>query len=188
MNDIKYNFTPRDIAVYLLFDDTPYRRRKYVVEDLFKNHNSSIEYSYRTNFSNFVSAVHDLMIRMESDTETLNEVSVILSEINEHKTCKSIYQHDYFGSYFKLIKLQLMYSEISYRKIKLKNLIKNFGYKRRSAALINNINRTLNALDLIPYLKDHKTCDLHKIKLDDMIMIRLADNKHNSNDSIIHKQ
>jgi hypothetical protein len=75
--------------------------------------------------------------------------------------------------YFKIIKLELAYGKgKDYRKIKLRRLLKVFGYKRRSVQLVDNIRRVLGALKLKTYLRDYVPCDIAKIGIDDMVMIR----------------
>ena len=73
--------------------------------------------------------------------------------------------------------MQLTYSGISYRKIKLRNLLRDFNYKRRTAALMNRMNLALNALGLETYLRGYEKCDIRDAGLDDMIMIRLETKK-----------
>lgn len=173
----KYKFTPYDIAGYLLYSDFPYKQNNEIIEDLFKNHNASIVYPYRLDFLSLKSKTADLIILLGTDGEILNEAELILKELNDSKLNNNECELDYFGAYFKLIKLQLLYSGITYRKIKLRTLLKDFGYKRRTSSLLININYALRAIGLCPYLKKYKHCDLRKVKLDDMIIIRLRDNE-----------
>lgn len=71
----------------------------------------------------------------------------------------------------KIIKLNLMYTpRIDHKKIKLRTLLKEFGYERRSAKFVDSVNRTLKNLGLETYLKKYKKCD---IKINDVIIIRL---------------
>lgn len=67
---------------------------------------------------------------------------------------ESGYEQGVIGSYFKIIKLRLKYfPKTDYCKIILWNLITRFGYKRRTSALVEYINRTINALGLRAYLR-----------------------------------
>ncbi len=169
----KYKFTPQDIAGYILIEDLPHRRQNEIIYDLFHNHNSSVVHPFCKMYSQLKAAVSDLLIQYDLDINTLNEAELILLELT--KTGLNIRDNnaDYFGAYFKLIKLQLMYSGITYRKIKLRTLLKDFGYKRRTAALIDSMNRTLHALGLSSYLKNREPCNLRDINIDDMVIIRL---------------
>lgn len=173
MDCINYKFTPADIALYFLMDDLPHSKQKDIIRDLFDNCNDLIEKPFCEDLPKFKSQISDLMISWESDDETLDEVELIKNELGIAENDESDLLSDYFGAYFKLIKLQLLYSGANYRKIKLRTLIKDFGYQRRTVALMDNINSMLIALGLTPYLKNHTPCELSSVKLDDMIILRL---------------
>lgn len=53
------------------------------------------------------------------------------------------------------------------------DLLRDFGYKKRTASLMCHINRTINMLGLKTYLRYYEECDISDAGLDDMIMIRL---------------
>lgn len=118
----------------------------------------------------------DLLNLYELDDREYHEAERILLEISQKGTDSEI-ETDCFGAYFKLIWMQLTYSGISYRKIKLRNLLRDFNYKRRTAALMNRMNLALNALGLKTYLRGYEKCDIRDAGLDDMIMIRLETKK-----------
>ena len=110
------------------------------------------------------------MVIDKMNDEEYEEAQLI---IREFQIEKSEAVPDYFDAYFKYIKLKLMYSGSGYQRTKLRTLLKEFGYKRRSAALMESINRTMQALHLQAYLKQHEACDLAEISIDQMVIIRL---------------
>lgn len=169
----KYKFTPQDVAGYLFLENVSHKRENEILSDLFKNHNQMIVWNDRNDYLLFKQSVMNLLNLYELDDREYQEVGLILLETAQTAS-NTEREADYFGAYFKLIWLQLMYSGISYRKIKLKNLLRDFGYKRRTASLIYHVNQTLNAIGLKTYLRDHEECDISDAGLDDMIMIRLA--------------
>jgi len=117
-------------------------------------------------------SVSDLLIVYGLSNEEYSEAELIMNEIGS----MDLYEPDneyFFGAYFKLIKLQLLYSGISYRKIKLKNLLRDFGYKRRTPELVTNINNVLYTLGLRTYLKGYEPCSIADVSIHDMIIIRL---------------
>lgn len=116
--------------------------------------------------------IMDLLNLYELDDRDYSEAELIMIDAEGFATDEDK-EVDYFGVYFKLIWMQLMYSSISYKKIKLRTLLWDFGYQRRTEGLINNMIRALNALSLVTYLKNYEVCNLYDAKLDDMIMIRL---------------
>ncbi len=170
----KYKLMPQDIAVYLFLENVSHKRENEILSDLFENYNHMIIWDYRKDYLLFKQSVMNLICIYELDDREYQETELILLEVaqTEFDIEKEI---DCFGAYFKLIWLQLMYSGISYRKIKLRNLLRDFGYKRRTAQFINSINNTLNALKLKTYLRAYEECDICNAGLDDMIIIRLME-------------
>lgn len=167
----KYKLIPQDIAQYLFLENTTHKRENEILSDLYENHNQMIVWDYRNNYLLFKQSVINLINLYELDDKTYNETQLILRDVNV--SIDTVEDADCFGTYFKLIWLQLMYSGISYRKIKLRNLLRDFGYKKITASLMCHINRILNAFGLKTYLRYYEKCDIIDARLDDMIMIRL---------------
>lgn len=166
----KYKFTPQDIAVYLLVADLPRFREDEIISDLFQEHNGDIVYDYRNDLLKLRRHVYEKKILLEMNDEEYEEAQLIMREFQIEK---SESHPDYFGAYFMYIKLKLLYSGKGYHRIKLRTLLKDFGYKRRSAALMESINRTMQALHLQAYLKQYEPCDLAEIPIDQMVVIRI---------------
>ena len=148
----KYKFTPQDIAVYLLVADLPRFREDEIIADLFQAYNNDIVYDYRNDLLKLRRHVYEKMILLEMNDEEYEEAQLIMREFQIEK---SESHPDY------------------YHRIKLRTLLKDFGYKRRSAALMESINRTMQALHLQAYLKQYEPCDLAEIPIDQMVVIRI---------------
>lgn len=170
----KYKFTPQDIAVYLLFADLSRPREEEILSNLFQEHNDEIVWGYRQDFLKLRFEVRDAMALYELNDDEYAETQLILKEFD---ISRSDTEPDYFGAYFKLIKLKLLYSGKDFHRIKLRTLLRDFGYKRRTTTLINSMERAMKALDLRSYLKRYEPCELSQIDLDQMIMIRLSSQK-----------
>ena len=168
----KYKLTPQDAATYFFIENFSHKRESEILLDLYEHHNQMIVWDYRHDHLLFKQSVMNLLNLYELDDRTYNEAELILREVDS--TIEADTGADYFGAYFKLIWLQLMYSGISYRKIKLRTLLHDFGYKRRTEALTSSMIHALNALELVTYLRNYEVCDIRDVKLDDMIMIRLS--------------
>lgn len=166
----KYKFTPVDLANYIFTEDLSHHRANEVIWSLFKDFNKLIVYPFRNDYMKFKRAISEQLNLWELNDKEYTEAELIIYEINNNifSECDA----DYFSMYFKLIKLQLMYS-VNFKKIKLRNLLRDFGYKRRTSELMTSMNRTLNNLGLVTYLKNYERCNICDIGLDDMIIIRL---------------
>lgn len=168
----KYKIIPHDVVKYLRIENFSHKKESEIILDLFENQNEMIVWDYRRDYLLFKRTIKNLLNLYELDDRDYSEAELIMIDAEGFATDEDK-EVDYFGVYFKLIWLQLMYSGISYKKIKLRTLLGDFGYQRRTEALINNMIRALNALGLVTYLKNYEVCNLYDAKLDDMIMIRL---------------
>lgn len=85
------------------------------------------------------------------------------------------YISDYLGLdlFFKSIRIRILYHEQrKYVRIKLRSLLRQYGYQRRSSQLVQYINRCLLFYHLKPYLRGEEECEINNISLDDMIIFR----------------
>lgn len=168
----KYKFVPSDVAIYIHRSDLRHSEQLKVIKSVFEDYNSDISARYRDNFRLFCSEINNVLTLILLNDAEYNEADLILQELNNACLNDDITEN-LFGSYFKCVKLQLLYDRIDYRKIKLRTLLKDFGYQRRTAALVQSIEKAINALGLVTYLRDYEKCSVGSIGLDDMVMIRL---------------
>lgn len=172
MTYIKYLFTPHDLAMFIRIEDLTHSRQAEILTDIFNGHNAEIVYPFRENYTLFRRTVNDFLIKYDTDYDDLDEAQMIMDEVNGSST-EITSAPDYFGAYFKLIKLRLMYTA-DYCKIKMSTLLSNFGYQRRSAQLVTRIKRAMSKLEIIPQTRGYEECDIGNVDIHAMIMFRLA--------------
>ena len=156
MSHTAYWITPDDVAVYLFLENTSHQRENEILWDLFENHKAHIPTEYGSTYLQFKQSVMNLLNIYELDAVSYDEA-------------------DCFDAYFKLIWLQLRYSGIAYRKVKLRKLLRDFGYKRRSEKLTSRIQQAIDKLELKTYLRGYVPCSIDAISLEDVIVIRLGE-------------
>lgn len=174
MGTSKYKYRPEDVALVFMKSDFNRKQENDILLSIFQNYNSDIVSEYRNDLMKFRKAVHEYAILYSLNSNDYNEVNLIMSELGFEITDTNL--DDVFGAYFRYVKLKLIYTDIGCYRLKLRTLLKDFGYKRRSAAWNESVNRALKALDLQPYLKNYEQCNLAEIKVDQMVMIRLKGN------------
>lgn len=172
MRYTKYLFTPHDLARFIQLEDFSVKRENEVLKDLFNNHNPSILFPFREDFLMFHKSITNLVNEYSLEYDELDEAQMIMDEVNGCST-EVVSAPDYYGAYFKLIKLRLLY-KADYCKIKMSTLLSNFRYQRRSAQLVTRIKRAMNKLGIIPQTRGYEVCDIADVTLDTMIMFRLA--------------
>lgn len=139
------SYTPKEVAMFLKIVDLPYTKEREMIQIIMG-----------TELTVFEKLV-------DNELEKLDEGCPIISE-----------QQEALWAYFKVIKLRLLYQqECPFVRLKLRTILKEFKYKRRSEKLMNEIQEILNQLQLETYLKGYITCSVKETDLDDYIMIRL---------------
>ncbi|MBP3805706.1 MAG: hypothetical protein J6I76_17765 [Oribacterium sp.] len=79
-----------------------------------------------------------------------------------------------FDLFFMLLRLRILYLDgKDYVRMKLRTLLKHYGYKRRSDAITSHIKDCMMFYHIQPYLRGEEECDIRKIDLDDMITFRV---------------
>lgn len=75
--------------------------------------------------------------------------------------------------FFKNVRIRTFYGNgPDYVRIKLRTLLKQYGYRRRSPQLIRYMDTCLDFYQLDTYLRGNVLCDMKDVKLDDMIIFR----------------
>ncbi len=76
--------------------------------------------------------------------------------------------------FFMYMRLRILHLEgKDYVRMKLRTLLKHYGYKRRSAQLNEHFRDCLMFYHIQPYLKNGVECDIREIDLDDMVTFRV---------------
>jgi len=173
---MNYTYTPNDIAVFLRIANFPLSDEQLVLHDLWVEQ-EHIPEEYRLDEAAFRRKVR-LEIAAYDLRDGMDELDLIMRDVApDYIQLNPTHAQNFILQYFKIIRLELLYIEgRAYCKIKLRRLLKSFGYKRRSLALIQSINHAMTLLSLTPYLKGYVPCDIASIAIDDMIMIRLKNN------------
>lgn len=141
-------YTAEEVAQFLKLADFTYSKERAMIKLLYPSDTSFYEKK--------VDAIIELLVEGQHLTKN-QEVAL--------------------WSYFKVIKLRLMYHEdCDFIRIKLRTVLKEFNYKRRSEKLVRDIEHILQTLQLETYLKGYVLCSIKEIDLDDFVMIRLKSN------------
>ncbi|KAF1084006.1 hypothetical protein SPSYN_02918 [Sporotomaculum syntrophicum] len=172
---MKYFYTPNDLAVYFIMSDLTVSDERKVINELWEQQNATIWPKYRTSKAHFKHSIYNELNKYDITYDELDELNILLQDLDaSYNIDGTINEQGVIESFFKIIKLQLTYTpNKGYRKIKFRNLIGVFGYRRRSAQLVEYIEKTLRNLGLVANLRGFAPCNITEIKLDDTIIIRL---------------
>lgn len=169
-------YTPQDIAVFLIASNFTQSDERRIIASVWENKKQQIARCYQRDFLLFRRHILNEISLMDGGRSEIDELNILMRDSDHQFIVENISkQQGIIESYFKTIKLGLRYVEgRKYRKIKLRRLLRKFGYKRRSAQLVAHIKWTLSALELKTYLRGYVPCDIAKINIDDVVIIRLV--------------
>ena len=169
----KYKFTPLDFYNYILLYDLRFSEQNRIIEDFFKAHNSELASTYRKDLSLLRKEINNIKICNTAIDDELDEVAVILNELKVKYKFAPQKEEYLFADYFKMVKLQLLYSGITYKKVKLRTILTKFGFKKRTEQVRKDLVNAIKNLGLHPYLSKRAECEITKIPLDSIISFRL---------------
>ncbi len=76
--------------------------------------------------------------------------------------------------FFKMKRVQILYLDGQYYvRMKLRTLLKAYGYKRRTQELLKYLRECMMFYHMQTYLRGKEECDIGEIGLDEMITIRV---------------
>lgn len=157
-----------DIAFFLSIADLPYLQERELIKKIYENLRS------QESLSTFMFKIDEQLEQL--DSQVIKEISEIESKV-KGKLVSCHFEKD-MAHYLKLMKLRIQYTEIHYVKIKLRTLLKQLGYKRRSDKLLMELHEMFQHLDLVLYKKGGILSHVSEFSLDEFMTIRLRSDKN----------
>lgn len=172
---MKYLCTAFDVAVYIKTANLPIKQEYAILDSMWERREELIAEKYKTEKKQFINLIRNEINKLDGSLDCVDEINYILREMgSKYLLCDQEFEQDVITSYFKVIKLQLILTPgKNYCRIKLRTIIRSFGYKRRTASLVEYMNRTINALGLMIYVRGRVHCSISDISLDQVIIVRL---------------
>lgn len=172
-------YSPYDLALIIQYHGMDYIRSSELLNDIFCYDNIFIEPIYRQNQKKFILDVMDKMNYINHQEQFDMEKSAIEQDLSDYGLINSISPDDNFNMaathiIFKELRIRIQYiSSNGYVRMKLRTLLSELGYKRRSQYIINYIIECLLFYHLSISLRNNAPCDIEKIGLDEMIIFRI---------------
>lgn len=173
----KYLYVPRDIAFFLKECDFTLSTEKKIKDAIWEERYEVLDPRYRKDKNKYIKEISNILNQYEDRYlyKEIQDINKVLEDIGSSYIVEEYNQDEqYVEALFRYIKLKLTYtSNVSYVKLKLRTLLRQLGYKRRTVQLTDDINRCLTSLKLETFLRDYEKCDIATINIDNTIMIRL---------------
>lgn len=173
-------YHPYSIAGFVVTQDLGVKEQMQLIEKIFEEEKEYINPANREDKSDFFSDVMYLCDYLSNMEEMEEEQILVINDVSDAGITfdedKDISLFPEIDLYFSFLRLKLKYSSgQNYVRIKLKTLLKAYGYKRRSKQLMDHIQECMNFYQINSFIRGGEKCDLRSISIDDMITFRLEE-------------
>lgn len=174
MKELFYNAYA--IAYYTVAVDMGIRKIPEFLEELHRYDYAYLPQEYRDDKKKFLSDVLYLTNYLVDKDKLDAEFPVVVKDLNvigKKSDLLTLSDYTEIDLFFMIMRLRIVFSDNrDYVRMKLRTLLKNYGYKRRSEIILSHIQFCLTFYHIQPYLKGGEPCDIGEIDLDDMIIFR----------------
>ena len=167
-----------DLACIIHSQNMGIKTASIMLKEIWKQDNNYLIPYYRTN-------LRELYLDVQYWTDYLCDKPMIDKELPSiqkdfrsfgREVEESAFVTDYFDIdlFFKMKRIQILYLDgQDYVRMKLRTLLKAYGYKRRTQELLKYFRECLMFYHMQTYLRGKEECDIGEISLDEMIIIRV---------------
>lgn len=176
----KYAYSTLDIAWIIDGMTLGCRRQYQVMEAIWKKEKTHLELKYLESYRRFVLEIQYWMHYLHEKNLLDQEFTAIQQEIaalNGSLQAED-YQRDFLGLdlFFKQARIRILYGyRKDYVKIKLRTLLKEYGYKRRSQNLVLHIQECMEVYGLEATLRGGVPCNIAEVGIDVMLTFRVVE-------------
>ena len=175
---IELYYDSYSVAYFIVSQEMGSRKQMEFLEDLYQRDYEYLHPVYKNNKKDFVSDVlywTDYLIDKDKLDKEFPVVEKDFKATGRQFIRESL-MSDYpeFDLFFMIMRLRILYNGgKDYTRMKLRTLLKQYGYKRRSEAIVAHMQRCMVFYHIQTYLRGEQECDIKYIKLDDMITFRV---------------
>ena len=178
----RYLYSPYELAIIFQYHGINIVRMTEILDNIYRYDNAFVQCEYRRNQKKLMFDVMDKMNYLNNQEQfdlEKDDVDKDLSDfglVNSNGNCDSEEAIDHL--IFKELRIRILYiNKKGYAKMKLRTLLSELGYKRRSPVVINYIFDCLLFYHIEVFLKDNTPCEIDKIGLDETLVFRVVQNK-----------
>ena len=168
-----------DIACIIHSLDIGTKTASVMLEKMWKEDNQYLKPCYRKNLRQLYLDVYYWTDYLCDKVVIDKEFPAIQSDFRSFD--KDVKEMDFITDYFdidlffKMKRVQILYLDgQDYVRIKLRTLLKAYGYKRRTQELLQYLRGCMMFYHMQTYLRGKEECDIGEIGLDEMITIRVV--------------
>lgn len=163
-------YSPKDLAEIIIQNGMSIRDSYEFIHQVWEKEKAYLEHSYQENQSKLILEVMkycNILHDEEGFTEEAKNISQYHNVLDE-------IDYRILDTFFKEIRLKIcILGPHKYVKRKLRTVLSEYGYQRRSKRLNEYLKMCLYFYHIETYLRDKERCDIEEVGLDDMIIFRV---------------
>lgn len=170
-------YSPFELALIIQFHRMDSERYIELLQNIHRHDNSFIQPEYRQDRKKFILAVMDKLNFISTPETYMSERSDIEKDftdfglINSSKTDDA--EHTFSHLIFKELRIRILYiNRKGFAKMKLRTLLSELGYKKRSPNVTRYIYDCLLFYHIETTLKGSVPCSIDTIDIDDTVIFR----------------
>lgn len=171
-------YSPSDIAKIIRKRDMGARAGQEFVSAVWEVERDFIPSIYRKNQRKFILDVMDQLNFLENIETYQRELPSVNRDLSDLGSKTVITEDKYFtelDTFFKELRLRIVILEKQdFVRMKLRTMLREHGYKRRSPQLIRHLHKCLYFYHVETFTRGEVECDIDEISLDDMITFRVV--------------
>lgn len=172
-------YSALDLAAIISSMELGCREESRIMDLIWDGEKSFLLSHYQTNKRKFILDIHYWMHYFYEKPILDREFPAIQKDLQnrQHAVDMNQYMSDYFDLdlFFKSVRIRILYGGgKEYVRIKLRSLISQYGYQRRSQQLIGHINQCMQFYHLEATLRGCIACDIAACGLDKMVTFRVV--------------
>lgn len=168
-------YTPEIIAYYFYKNDYGINEVYDSIKKLYESDFIFIDPAYKSNKEKFKTNIMNYLDYLDDKEEYLKnieDVKIYYDELNiELEDVPQLSSIDYF---FITVRLDKIFSNKNFKRIKLRTLLKEYGYKRRSDNFILHIYACMLFYHIKGYYNNEEI-NLFDLNIDNMITFKITD-------------
>lgn len=172
-----YLYSPYELALIIQYHQMNCEQYIELLQNIHRYDSIFIQPEYRSDLKMFILAVMDKLNYISDPTTYLSEQSDIEKDLNDYglinnsKTDDT--EHTFSHLVFKEIRIRILYiNKKGFSKMKLRTLLSELGYKRRSSSVNGYIYDCLLFYHIETTLKGNVPCRIDEIDIDDTVIFR----------------
>lgn len=172
-----YLYTPFELALIIQHHHMDSERYIELLQNIHRHDNIFIQPEYRRDQKSFILAVMDKLNYLNDPDTYLSEQSDVEKDMNgfglKNNSVSDDTEYIFSHLIFKELRIRILYiNEKGIARMKLRTLLSEFGYKRRSQNIIGYIYDCLLFYHIETTLRGNVPCSIENVDIDDMIVFR----------------